>query len=135
MPATDKVGSWLGNSGPKGKTAEAYDSDSATSKATSVGDAASDVSDDEDDVQAVEDEGTRQVNIDWESVMPKVRVALLDPSPKRRDQFIERYLYVTEECTLAAGSSTDDSSCRCPDRSAAAVIAIGLDAIERYEAN
>lgn len=107
MPATDKVGSWLGNGGSKAK-GEAYDSDSEESSvatnAGGAGGAASDdddadsvVSDGVDDVAELEDEVTREVNIDWDVVMPKVRAAVLDTSPKRREQFAARYLYVTDE--------------------------------------
>lgn len=115
MAAKDKVGSWLGDKKPC--KSEAYDSDSAESDITepdapakkaasssssssdsdsdSDSDSSSDSDSDEDDAK----EG-RERNIDWDTVLPKVRPALLDRSAKRRDTFIARYLYVTDECRL-----------------------------------
>ncbi|KAL7422316.1 translational activator of GCN4 [Cryptotrichosporon argae] len=86
MAASTKVGSWLGNNG-SAAPGEAYESGSETSE---KGDALRD----DDDGAAVEG---REVDIDWDEVLPLVRPTLSDASAKRRLQFVSRYLYVTDE--------------------------------------
>lgn len=119
MASKDKVGSWLGKDGKPSKAKEAYDSDSEESditepdtsgspaKAASSGSSSSSSSDsdsdsdsdssDSDSDEADAKDGGRERNIDWEAVIPKLRPALLDRSSKRRNAFIARYLYVTDE--------------------------------------
>lgn len=117
MSASAKVGSWLGKSksGKSPATREAYESDSDAESVITASDsgeaspkrpaaaatgastpAAGDDVDSDDEV--VQDESAREANIDWATVIPKVRPALLDRSQKRREQFVARYLYVTDEC-------------------------------------
>lgn len=99
MPAADKVGSWLGQKGAK-KGKEAYESDSEASDITEPEQNAPTPDNDEvvdDDEIVEEDKDSREANIDWADVLPKIRPALLDPSKKRREQFASRYLYVTPE--------------------------------------
>ncbi len=74
MPASDKVGAWL--------------DDGANGAA----------SDDDDASEAGGSGVKREENIEWESVLSKVRQALEDPSDKRRRAFVERYLYVDADC-------------------------------------
>lgn len=107
MSSTAKVGSWMGKSSGKTK-AEAYESESegSSSAASVVSDvdetpaAHAEIESDEealDDEIASPDADTRELNIDWEIVLPKVRPALLDRSRKRREQFASRFLYVTDD--------------------------------------
>ncbi|BEI84219.1 hypothetical protein CcaverHIS002_0408230 [Cutaneotrichosporon cavernicola] len=116
MAPADKVGSWL-DKGKKPSKKEAYDSDSdsdssavtepdvpakkaasssSSSSSDNDSDSDSDSSSDSDSDEVNAKEG-RERNIDWDAVMPKVRPALLDRSAKRRDAFIARYFYVTDE--------------------------------------
>ncbi|CAK9780191.1 putative regulation of translational elongation-related protein [Cutaneotrichosporon oleaginosum] len=114
MAPKDKVGSWLGK-GKEPSSKEAYDSDSAesditepdvptkkaasSSSSSSSSDSDSDSDSDSSSNSDSEDEAKegRERNVDWVTVMPKVRPALLDRSAKRRAAFIARFLYVTDE--------------------------------------
>ena len=77
---------------------EAYDSDSDSGSSTgSVSPATikkeavvNDTFD--DDAEEVEEV------LDWESVMSRLRISILDRSKKRRAAFIGRYLNVTQTC-------------------------------------
>ncbi len=118
MAAKDKVGSWLGKAKKPSKK-EAYDSDSAESNITepdvpakkAASSSSSNSSDSDSDSGSSSDSDSeddakegRERNIDWDVVLPKVRPALLDRSAKRRDAFITRYLYVTDEGRFGAMS-------------------------------
>jgi len=111
MSSKAKVGSWMGKGSAAAK-AEAYESDSdAESSAASViseivdskklAAAEAEIDDDEDDEEAPTPAAVeRELNIDWDVVLPKIRPALLDRSKKRREQFSARFLYVTDEGEL-----------------------------------
>lgn len=106
MSSKAKVGSWLGDGAGAAKK-DANESDSESSAASVVSDIEEppkanevDELDDDDDELQTPDESSRELNIDWEVVLPKVRPALLDRSGKRREQFAARFLYVTDEGTL-----------------------------------
>lgn len=116
MAPSAKVGSWL-EKNQEVQPSEAYasDSDSGESEASTSaavrkpnGSApngkqpvpdATDLEDDadEDYVPQADDKG-REENIEWEDVLGRLKVALGDKSKKRRQAFIARYLYVTEDC-------------------------------------
>lgn len=110
MSTKAKVGTWLGKGSAEAK-GDANDSDSEASDITAPSDAGDDVQqpgnaeeDDDDEDGAItpaDDEAARELNIDWEVVLPKVRPALLDKSRKRREQFAARFLYVSDECRLS----------------------------------
>lgn len=106
MPANDKVGSWLGDAKGAVDGDESNGSDSIpvqrSSGQTRRGEDAEDEEDDdeEEEVNGAADGIKREENVDWETVLPKVRPALEDPSDKRRRTFIGRYLYVSESCKL-----------------------------------
>ncbi|KAL1405501.1 translational activator of GCN4 [Vanrija albida] len=114
MSTKAKVGSWLGKGSAEAK-GDANDSDSEASDITApseAGDAApparqadDDDEDDDDDDGAItpaDAEAARELNIDWEVVLPKVRPALLDKSRKRREDFVARFLYVSDESPAPA---------------------------------
>jgi hypothetical protein len=118
MSSKAKVDSWVGKGSASAKrNANASDSDSdSDSDASSVASVVSDVppkaaaavdddSDDSDDEAPTPDAGERELNIDWEVTLPKIRPALLDRSRKRREQFAQKFLYVTDE---------GESQCPCP---------------------
>lgn len=114
MPAQAKVGSWLDKSEGYGmdEANESSDEEGSSApvkyqlngrQAIANGAASGDDDDgdeDEDEDQAMSDspESKREANIDWDAVLPKIRPALEEQSQRRRRGFIERYLYVTEEC-------------------------------------
>jgi hypothetical protein len=106
MPANDKVGSWLGDAKGAADGDESDESDSApvqrSNGQTRRGEDAEDEEDDdeEEEVNGAADGVKREENVEWETVLPKVRPALEDPSDKRRRTFIGRYLYVSESCKL-----------------------------------
>jgi hypothetical protein len=109
MSSKAKVGSWIGKGAANAKgDANESDSDAESSAASSVSDvedtpvkktaAVHDDDDDEDEDEVPTPEvAERELNIDWEVVLPKVRPSLLDRSRKRREQFAARFLYVTDE--------------------------------------
>ena len=112
MPAKAKVGSWLDKSNGSGvdEAYESSDSDEEGSSGAAAGNAdklkdaaknpiIEDGSEDEAEVDGGADETKREVDIDWELGMPKIRPALEDQSKKRRRAFMERYLYVNDTCT------------------------------------
>lgn len=118
MAPKAKVGSWL-EKNQDAPSAEAYasDSDSGESEAStsaavrrpteaapngkSPAIARDDDEDGDDDVYAAPaDERGREEDIDWEDVLNRLKLALGDKSKKRRQAFIARYLYVTEDCML-----------------------------------
>ena len=79
---------------------EAYDSDSESSSSVSpslvekeaiVNERLDDDSDDE--------EREEEVELDWDTVMSKLRMSINDRSAKKRSVFINRYLTVSETCT------------------------------------
>ena len=101
MPASDKVGSWLGDAkGADGNESDGSDPGAAPRTNGSSGKQRADEDDEEDDdAVASEENGVkREESVDWEMVLPKVRAALEDASDKRRRTFIGRYLYVTPIC-------------------------------------
>jgi hypothetical protein len=102
MPANDKVGSWLGGAAGAADENDSDGSDSAPQHRINgkiPNDRDEDEQDDEDEgVTGAADGVKREENVDWESILPKVRPALEDPSDKRRRAFIGRYLYVSESC-------------------------------------
>lgn len=112
MPAKAKVGSWLDKSNGSGVD-EAYESSDDEGSSARVAAAAAvktnqplDDGDSDDEVDEGGDLGRneetkREVNVDWENVLPKIRPALEDPSSKRRRAFIDKYLYVNESCESA----------------------------------
>lgn len=135
MPATDKVGSGLSNGKVEAKSdgsesSSSSSSSSASSAASESEDSASEASDD-DEVEEAED--ARDVNIDWEAVLPKVRQAVLDRSPKRREQFVARYLYVTDDCEFKPSDFAHGSSSTGSSWWLASGLAVCFDADERIE--
>ncbi|WVF72242.1 hypothetical protein IAT40_007054 [Kwoniella sp. CBS 6097] len=107
MSSKVKVGSWLEkNDGTDG--GEAYDSASENSESGRpngngklvVPANREDDSEEDDEIDEDADEqvqGKRELEVDWEAVGPKLRTGLIDKSKKRRQAFISRYLYVTEQ--------------------------------------
>ncbi|WVR05268.1 hypothetical protein IAU60_002280 [Kwoniella sp. DSM 27419] len=115
MTSKSKVGSWLEkNDGADAE--EAYESSSgseagegrsepngASSKSAIVHEDGDDDVDDEFDVAADEAvQGRREAEVDWEALLPKLRSSLMDKSKKRRQAFISRYLYVSEQSPPAS---------------------------------
>lgn len=102
--ATNKVGSWLGGS-TSNNMAEAYDSDSDSSSSSvspsTIKQAAAVNGGMEDDSDNGESEREVEEQLDWDTVMTKLRSAITDRSKTRRATFISRYLTVTESCTSA----------------------------------
>ncbi|KAK4684697.1 hypothetical protein P7C73_g5471, partial [Tremellales sp. Uapishka_1] len=94
MPSKAKVGSWLenGNGGPSG---EAYESGSSSSGPSESGGSANDVV--REEVPAVAVEAATKEVIEWETVLPKIKSALLDASRKRREDFVSHYLQITPQ--------------------------------------
>lgn len=84
MAPSEKVGSWLSEN----KSAEAYDSGSASEAESSK--------------DAVNGNGSKEKReeVDWSDVLGRIRWAVADKSPKRRQAFIGRNLYVNEDCEL-----------------------------------
>jgi hypothetical protein len=103
MPAKAKVGSWLERNDSTDIN-EAYDSGSGSASGSDDdGEGAVDVTGGgagSDSEEEQEEKVDRNEVIEWEVVLPKIRPALLDLSPKRREAFIARYLQVTESCTF-----------------------------------
>lgn len=97
MAPSEKVGSWLTEKQAQ-ESAEAYDSGSASEAESSK--------------DAVKSE--KREEVDWNDVLGRIRLGVADKSPKRRQAFIARNLYVTEDCELPkewrVGTDTDDSS-------------------------
>ncbi|WWC90100.1 uncharacterized protein L201_005033 [Kwoniella dendrophila CBS 6074] len=102
MSAQSKVGSWL-EKNDGADEGEAYESGSEASvNGTPNGATPNHVEDEDDDDEIADDArddviGKREVNVDWESIGPKLRPSLLDKSKKRRRAFIARYLYVSAQ--------------------------------------
>ncbi|EIW69657.1 hypothetical protein TREMEDRAFT_73934 [Tremella mesenterica DSM 1558] len=98
MSAKAKVGSWLNTaSSDLAEPYESSDAESSTSVLTRNEIAAQNPIEDEEedeDVPEADDVG-REEEVDWESVLPQIRGALLDKSQKRRKTFLSRYLYIT----------------------------------------
>jgi len=92
MAPSEKVGSWLSEN----KSAEAYDSGSASEAESSK--------------DAVNGNGNgskeKREEVDWNDVLGRIRLAVADKSPKRRQAFIGRNLYVNEDCELSV-------TCKC----------------------
>jgi hypothetical protein len=100
-------------------SAEAYESDSdgeSVASTSRAGVAASGGTqarnegalDDEDDEGGQEiAAGRRGEEIDWATVTPRIRDAMVDPSRKRREAFINRYLIVSPESKLWLALVTD----------------------------
>lgn len=117
MSPSAKVGTWLEKN--DGSAAEAYDSSSSSdaegsvdgratplvngngSGATKSAGAVEESSDEDETVDDEEAAGRREIDVDWDSIGTKIRPALVDKSRKRRQAFISRYLYVSQQCTLA----------------------------------
>lgn len=116
MAPKAKVGSWL-EKNQDAPSAEAYasDSDSGESEASTsaavrrpkeaaangkspVAARDDEEEGDEDVYAAPADERGREEDIDWENVLSRLKLALGDKSKKRRQAFVARYLYVTEDC-------------------------------------
>ena len=92
MTATVKVGSWLSENTKAEEAAEAYDSGSVSdsdAEAEAGGSGA---------VRKVNGEEIKREEVDWTDVLGKIRIAVSDKSPKRRQEFIGRNLYVTDDC-------------------------------------
>ena len=92
MTATVKVGSWLSENTKAEEAAEAYDSGSGSdsdAEAEAGGSGA---------VRKVNGEEIKREEVDWTDVLGKIRIAVSDKSPKRRQEFIGRNLYVTDDC-------------------------------------
>ena len=81
MAPSEKVGSWLSEN----KSAEAYDSGSASEAESS-----------KDAVNGNSKE--KREEVDWNDVLGRIRLGVADKSPKRRQAFIGRNLYVNEDC-------------------------------------
>jgi len=97
MTATVKVGSWLSENTKAEEAAEAYDSGSGSdsdAEAEAGGSGA---------VRKVNGEEIKREEVDWTDVLGKIRIAVSDKSPKRRQEFIGRNLYVTDDCELGDG--------------------------------
>lgn len=122
MAPNTKVGSWLANNKGKANGTEAYESSDSGSSSDHRGS----VSDSDEEVEVVKEEKvvrppapkarpppTREVledededddeaeeaeEVDWEKTIPRIRLALVDPSDLRRREFIQRHLSVTEAC-------------------------------------
>jgi hypothetical protein len=95
MTATVKVGSWLSENTKAEEAAEAYDSGSA-SGSDSEAEAETGLA------RKVNGEEIKREEVDWTDVLGKIRIAIGDKSPKRRQAFIGRNLYVTDDCKLLA---------------------------------
>ena len=96
MTATVKVGSWLSENTKAEEAAEAYDSGSGSdsdAEAEAGGSGA---------VRKVNGEEIKREEVDWTDVLGKIRIAVSDKSPKRRQEFMGRNLYVTEDCESGA---------------------------------
>ncbi|WWC61174.1 uncharacterized protein I303_103754 [Kwoniella dejecticola CBS 10117] len=101
MSAQSKVGSWLEKNDGTDAT-EAYDSgseasDPARPNGVTAASADGDEDDEIDDGATSEAMGKREVEVDWEAIIPKLRTSLMDKSKKRRQAFIARYLYVSDQ--------------------------------------
>ncbi|WWD15877.1 hypothetical protein CI109_100301 [Kwoniella shandongensis] len=103
MSSKNKVGSWLQNNND-GPSEEAYESSSSSEGsvdgAAVNGGAAGAHSDDDDEDEIEEEEdtrGRRDEDVDWASLGQKLRPSIMDRSKKRRQAFISRYLYVSEQ--------------------------------------
>lgn len=103
MPAKAKVGSWLDKSNGE-DVDEAYESSGDEGSSTRGKPPAAEPlddgdSEDEDEEEIVAaEESKREAVVDWETVIPRIRPSLEDQSAKRRRAFIDRYLYVDENC-------------------------------------
>lgn len=86
MAPSEKVGSWLSDN----KVSEAYDSGSASEAESSSGNANGNGKSNGTKVEREE--------VDWSDVLGRIRIAVGDKSPKRRQAFIARNLYVSEDC-------------------------------------
>jgi hypothetical protein len=92
MAPSEKVGSWLSDKQAE-ESAEAYDSGSASEAESSNG------------KQTKRNGNGNEVKekreeVDWNDVLGRIRLAVGDKSPKRRQAFIARNLYVNEDCEL-----------------------------------
>ncbi|WVQ78061.1 hypothetical protein IAT38_000142 [Cryptococcus sp. DSM 104549] len=101
MSSTAKVGSWLEQSNDD--TAEAYESGSDAGSDVPEGNGKPPAVVEEESESEEEDEeekvnvSRREAEVDWESMGSKWRPALMDKSKARRQAFISRYLYVSEQ--------------------------------------
>jgi hypothetical protein len=93
MTATVKVGSWLSENTKAEEAAEAYDSGSGSG---------SESEHEAEPTRKVNGEEIKREEVDWTDVLGKIRIAIGDKSPKRRQAFIGRNLYVTDDCKLLA---------------------------------
>jgi hypothetical protein len=93
MTATVKVGSWLSENTKAEEAAEAYDSGSGSG---------SESEHEAEPTRKVNGEEIKREEVDWTDVLGKIRIAIGDKSPKRRQAFIARNLYVTDDCKLLA---------------------------------
>ena len=104
MSGKAKVGTWLEStsSNPQDEPYESpSDPESSTSQTrVAKNEKAAQNPMDYDDDELADDDGAaaREESIDWETVLPLIRGAMLNKSKKRRTAFIGRYLYVTESC-------------------------------------
>ncbi|WWD10197.1 hypothetical protein V865_008331 [Kwoniella europaea PYCC6329] len=96
MSAQTKVGSWLEkNDGTD--AGEAYESESEVSADGRPNGAVDDDDEVDEDDERIDVQGKREVEVDWESIGPKLRPSLMDRSKKRRRAFFARYLYVSDQ--------------------------------------
>jgi hypothetical protein len=91
MAPSEKVGSWLSDKQQAQESAEAYDSGSA-SEAEAEAESSKDAVNGNGNVKEKREE------VDWSDILGKIRSAVGDKSPKRRQAFIVRNLYVSEDC-------------------------------------
>lgn len=108
MSSKAKVGTWLAKTDGDDDDDASSESGSSASSAEVNGTTAmsgsaavkpfQDTSDEEDDGDA---EVVAVEEIDWEVLLPKIRLAVMDPSAKRRRAFVTRYLKVSAEGSSA----------------------------------
>jgi hypothetical protein len=107
MATSAKVGSWLSENTKAEERAEAYESDSGSESEASAsavktrksnGNGELEEDEDKDEVKEEKVKKVEREAIDWTDVLGKIKMAVGDKSPKRRQAFITRYLYVTDDC-------------------------------------
>jgi len=94
MAPSEKVGSWLSDTKA---TEEAYDSGSGSG---SEAEGQAEGSNTNGNGRKINGSGPKVVReeVDWNDVLGRIRIAIGDKSPKRRQAFIARNLYVSNDC-------------------------------------
>ena len=122
MPAEAKVGQRLDKANDQQDEAYELSSDSEPSVSSGPGGmdksngSAQNHQDDEEDDEDDDDEETederqeKDEELDWESLIPRIRLATLDKSKQRRQAFVSRYLTVSDSCEFQLGPHIRQSS-------------------------